>query len=75
MPCGTQIQTYLTQRAPLRRLFLLVDGRHGIKVNDRAFMEELDRCGERVQPSRRYSRSSWLIYGPVTFCARRPTRA
>jgi len=47
----------LTQRAPLRRLFLLLDSRHGIKVNDRAFMEELDRCGRRVQVSRRHARA------------------
>jgi len=36
------VMTYLRGRANLRRVFLLIDGRHGIKANDREVMQMLD---------------------------------
>jgi len=36
------IRTYLRGRAPLRRVCMLVDSRHGIKDNDREIMDMLD---------------------------------
>jgi GTP-binding protein len=38
------IQDYLRGRVPLKRVFLLIDSRHGFKVNDEAVMEELDKA-------------------------------
>jgi GTP-binding protein len=40
---GLQITTYVRERTTLRRLLVLVDGRHGLKVNDRTFLDQLDR--------------------------------
>ncbi len=36
------VKTYLTGRSNLRRIFLLIDGRHGIKDNDKEIMKMLD---------------------------------
>lgn len=36
------VKTYLRGRAPLRRVFLLIDSRHGLKDNDREIMEMLN---------------------------------
>lgn len=36
------VKTYLTGRSSLRRIFLLIDGRHGIKDNDKEIMKMLD---------------------------------
>lgn len=43
------IQDYLKGRVPLKRVFLLIDSRHGIKVTDEAVMEELDRAAVSYQ--------------------------
>lgn len=40
---------YLKNRANLKRLFLLIDSRHGIKKNDLDFMESLDNFGIAYQ--------------------------
>ena len=37
------IHSYLTGRPNLRRVYVLVDGRHGVKANDLTVMNELDR--------------------------------
>lgn len=37
------LTTYLRGRANLRRVFLLIDSRHGLKPNDIAMMDDLDR--------------------------------
>lgn len=38
------VKLYLKGRVPLRRVMLLIDGRHGIKPNDKEIMELLDRA-------------------------------
>jgi GTP-binding protein len=38
----TLVKTYLKGRVPLRRVFLLIDSRHGLKENDREIMAMLD---------------------------------
>lgn len=43
------IQDYLKGRVPLKRVFLLIDSRHGIKVTDEAVMEELDKAAVSYQ--------------------------
>ena len=43
------IRTYLKGRPGLRRLCLLIDGRHGLKDSDRATMSELDKAGLSYQ--------------------------
>ena len=43
------IRAYLKGRPSLRRLCLLIDGRHGLKDNDRATMSELDKAGLSYQ--------------------------
>jgi GTP-binding protein len=43
------ITLYLKGRTSLRRLCLLVDGRHGLKESDRATMTELDRAALSYQ--------------------------
>jgi GTP-binding protein len=43
------IQNYLKGRVPLKRIFLLIDSRHGFKVTDEAVMEELDRAAVSYQ--------------------------
>lgn len=43
------IQNYLKGRVPLKRVFLLIDSRHGFKVTDEAVMEELDRAAVSYQ--------------------------
>jgi GTP-binding protein len=43
------IALYLKARTSLRRLCLLVDGRHGLKESDRATMTELDRAALSYQ--------------------------
>lgn len=43
------IQDYLKGRVPLKRVFLLVDSRHGLKVTDEAVIEELDRAAVTYQ--------------------------
>lgn len=40
---------YLRGRVNLRRVFLLVDARHGIKENDREFMKLFDECAVTYQ--------------------------
>jgi G3E family GTPase len=37
------IQEYLQNRTCLKRVYVIVDARHGIKVNDREFLETLDK--------------------------------
>jgi GTP-binding protein len=43
------IQDYLKGRVPLKRVFLLVDSRHGLKTTDKAVMEELDKAAVSYQ--------------------------
>jgi GTP-binding protein len=43
------IHRYLTGRATLRRVYVLVDGRHGIKANDLSVMNELDQAAVSYQ--------------------------
>ena len=42
-------EAYLAGRAPLRRVCLLIDGRHGIKDSDRAVMELMDGAAVSYQ--------------------------
>lgn len=43
------LREYLIGRANLKRVFLLIDGRHGIKENDRDMMELLDETAVSYQ--------------------------
>lgn len=43
------INAYLVGRANLRRVFLLIDSRHGIKKNDEEIMEMLDKAAVTYQ--------------------------
>jgi GTP-binding protein len=43
------IQDYLKGRVPLKRVFLLIDSRHGFKPPDEAVMEELDKAAVSYQ--------------------------
>lgn len=43
------IHAYLTGRPNLRRVYVLVDGRHGPKANDISLMNELDRAAVSYQ--------------------------
>lgn len=43
------VKTYLTGRSSLRRIFLLIDGRHGIKDNDKEIMKMLDVAAVNYQ--------------------------
>ncbi len=43
------IHAYLAGRAPLRRVFVLVDARHGLKAADETLMNELDSAGIAYQ--------------------------
>jgi GTP-binding protein len=43
------VKTYLKGRANLRRIFLLIDGRHGIKENDKEIMTMLDEAAVNYQ--------------------------
>jgi GTP-binding protein len=43
------IHAYLTGRPNLRRVYVLVDARHGIKANDRTVMNELDKAAVSYQ--------------------------
>ncbi|OJW52505.1 MAG: YihA family ribosome biogenesis GTP-binding protein [Alphaproteobacteria bacterium 41-28] len=43
------IQDYLKGRVPLKRVFLLIDSRHGFKGSDEAVMEELDKAAVSYQ--------------------------
>ncbi len=43
------IHSYLTGRATLRRVYVLVDGRHGPRGNDISVMNELDRAAVSYQ--------------------------
>jgi len=43
------VKTYLQGRVTLRRVFLLIDARHGIKDNDREIMTMLDKAAVNYQ--------------------------
>ncbi|MBL8548625.1 MAG: YihA family ribosome biogenesis GTP-binding protein [Hyphomonadaceae bacterium] len=43
------MRDYLVGRAPLRRVFLLIDARHGVKPNDLEIMDALDRAAVSYQ--------------------------
>jgi GTP-binding protein len=43
------IEAYLKGRASLKRVFLLVDARHGLKSSDEALMDKLDRAAVPYQ--------------------------
>ncbi|MDF0602575.1 ribosome biogenesis GTP-binding protein YihA/YsxC [Psychromarinibacter sp. C21-152] len=43
------LRAYLTGRPSLRRAFVLVDGRHGVKEPDEEIMKELDRAAVTFQ--------------------------
>ena len=40
---------YLTRRPQLRRVYLLIDARHGLKASDRAIMADLDEAAASYQ--------------------------
>jgi GTP-binding protein len=40
---------YLSERATLKRVYILIDARHGIKSNDKLFMSDLDKMGLSYQ--------------------------
>jgi GTP-binding protein len=42
-------ELYLKGRPQLRRIFLLVDSRHGLKESDKKLMKDLDICGVNYQ--------------------------
>jgi GTP-binding protein len=46
---STLTQAYLKGRPGLRRLCLLIDGRHGLKDSDRATMDKLDKAALSYQ--------------------------
>jgi len=43
------IETYLRGRISLKRTFLLIDARHGVKKNDREIMKQLDQAAVLYQ--------------------------
>ena len=43
------VRDYLRGRVQLRRVFLLIDGRYGVKPNDRAIMELMDKAAVSYQ--------------------------
>ncbi len=43
------IHAYLRGRANLRRVYILIDGRHGAKASDASLMNELDKIGVSYQ--------------------------
>ncbi|MBX9785968.1 MAG: ribosome biogenesis GTP-binding protein YihA/YsxC [Alphaproteobacteria bacterium] len=43
------IHDYLRGRVPLKRVFLLIDSRHGLKTTDLTVMEELDKAAVSYQ--------------------------
>ncbi len=43
------LQAYLSGRASLKRVFLLVNSRHGLKASDTPLMDQLDRAGVSYQ--------------------------
>jgi GTP-binding protein len=43
------VRDYLRGRTQLRRVFLLIDSRHGVKENDRAIMELMDKSAVSYQ--------------------------
>jgi len=43
------VRLYLKGRVPLRQVFLLIDGRHGIKPNDSEIMDMLDKAAVPYQ--------------------------
>jgi GTP-binding protein len=45
----TLINAYLRGRATLKRVFILIDARHGLKPSDLAIMDELDRAAVSYQ--------------------------
>ena len=48
-PGTTLIHAYLRGRASLKRVFILVDARHGLKPSDETVMNELDRAAVSYQ--------------------------
>jgi GTP-binding protein len=45
----TLIHSYLRGRASLKRVFILIDSRHGLKASDETVMNELDRAAVSYQ--------------------------
>ena len=43
------IKAYIAERRSLKRVFTLVDARHGLKENDREFFSFLDTCAVSYQ--------------------------
>ncbi|KAG0238918.1 hypothetical protein BGW42_000079 [Actinomortierella wolfii] len=43
------IGTYVTKRKTLKRIYLMIDARHGLKVADRDFMDLLDKGSTKFQ--------------------------
>ena len=43
------VNNYLSHRAELRRIFVLIDARHGIKQNDIKFLSMLDKVAQSYQ--------------------------
>lgn len=40
---------YLSERSTLKRVYILIDARHGLKANDESFMSDLDKMGLSYQ--------------------------
>ncbi|KAF9971423.1 hypothetical protein BGZ73_005636 [Actinomortierella ambigua] len=43
------IETYVTKRKTLKRIYVMIDARHGLKVADRDFMDLLDKGSTKFQ--------------------------
>ncbi|MBP9752668.1 MAG: YihA family ribosome biogenesis GTP-binding protein [Proteobacteria bacterium] len=46
---NTLIKNYLLKRSNLKRVYVLVDSRHGLKPNDMEFLDMLDECAISYQ--------------------------
>ncbi|RKP10369.1 P-loop containing nucleoside triphosphate hydrolase protein [Thamnocephalis sphaerospora] len=43
------IDVYFAERQSLKRIYVLIDARHGLKANDKEFLQHLDRCGVKYR--------------------------
>ena len=76
------IHAYLTGRPNLRRVYVLIDGRHGPNANDTSVMNELDKAAVSYQvvvtkadkPNSRELRTQWPKPAPISPSAPPPIR-
>ncbi len=54
------VRDFLRGRPTLRRVYLLVDSRHGLKENDREIMRMLDSAVESGMPAQCVRKTTWL---------------